>query len=147
MDKFDRTNCRLLAEEIERALQPVAEKHGIVIRSGRGSFSPTNYTLKVECSVRLNGETVTREAEAFKRYAEHYGLKPEDLGKIISHGGRQFRIVGLKPNSRRFPVLAERLPDGKRFGLPAYAVRPDQTPTVRDWVPRSGDDTGEGKDQ
>jgi hypothetical protein len=145
MNEFDKTNCRLLAEEIERALEPVAERHGIVIQRGRGSFSPTNYTLKVECSVRLHGETVTREAEAFKRYAEHYGFKPEDLGKIISHGGRQFRIIGLKPLSRRFPILAERLPDCKRFGLPANALRPDQTPTVRDWVP--GDDTGEGKDQ
>jgi hypothetical protein len=122
MNQFDKPTCRLLAEEIDRALQPVAERHGIVIQHGRGSFSPTNYTLKIECSVRLNGETVTPEAEAFKRYAEHYGLKPEDLGKIISHAGSQFRIVGLKPNSRRFPILAERLPDGKRFVLPAYAM-------------------------
>jgi hypothetical protein len=124
MKQFDRTACRLLSAEIEAALQPLAAKHEIKIKCASGTFTAGNYRLKIECAVEVNGQVMTHEVEDFKRYARHFGLEPSDLGKTITHLGEAYRVEGLKPKSHRFPVTATRLRDGKRYKIPASAVRP-----------------------
>lgn len=116
--KIDRETCKMLAGEIDKALAPLAEQLGISIRAGSGTYSSTNYTVKVEVSVKgEDGKEQTREAEAFKKIATLYGFKPEDLGEKFSFNGREYTIFGWVSKSRRFPVATVR-DDGKKFKMP-----------------------------
>jgi hypothetical protein len=115
---------KLLATEIEEAVQSVAKKHGIQIKRGRGVYGGSNASLKLELAVvGKGGQAQTREAEDFKRYASVYGLKAENLGaEFTDFDGEVYTITGLKPRSRKYPILVERV-DGMGFKMPAERVK------------------------
>ncbi len=119
---MNRTKCKKLAKEIEAALQPLAAKHGLQIVAKGGKFDDTTYTAKIECS-ELNGDVAqTPERAAFTTQAQTFGLKPELLDTTFEHRGQVFKIVGLRPNAPRYPVVAMRMSDGKRYKFAADAV-------------------------
>ena len=121
--QVDRTTVRLLGDKIEEALQAVAKEYGVAIKRGNGTFEPSNFTMKIECSVVVDGNVVTKEAEHFKRYATFYGMKPEDLGKTIRVGRDIYEITGMRLKAHKYPILGKR-PDGRTFYLPLSSVKP-----------------------
>lgn len=119
---FDRQACRDVRKELDLALAELGKKLGLSIKSGRGSFTPTDLTIKVECAVIGDGgEVMNKEATEFKQYAKSYGLEPTDLGKKFPFRHDEYTIVGLKGRSYKFPILAKRS-DGKIFKFPSKDV-------------------------
>ena len=101
--QFDRPTLRALRSDIEAALKAVAAKHGVSLTAGAVSFEPQRFTLKIEGAViGADGK-----AASFAQHAHLFGLAPGDLGKRIMLGGKQFTIVGVRPNARKRPVLLE----------------------------------------
>ncbi len=104
-------------------LEVVADTHGIVLKLGSGTFTPGHATFKLEIStVGESGEVNTKEADDFKRCAHLYGLKPEHLGQTFFQGGREFVVVGCKPRSSSYPILAKNAINGKTYKLSAKDV-------------------------
>jgi len=89
-----------------------------------GTYSDNNISSRIVISVKGDdGEIVTKEAEDFKRYAESYCLKPEDLGeRFLDFNRKEFEIVGLKPRSRKYPILVKEVKTGKVYKFSANAV-------------------------
>ena len=141
---FDRQNLKMLSADINEALQAVAKDYGIAIKTNGGTYDHVSFRLKVECSLMQDGKAITKEETSFKQYASMYGMNPEDLGKNIIVGGKAYKVMGLRPSARRFPILAERY-DGKRFCLPLSSVKHalGYDVTSADFSPSSGDE-GEG---
>lgn len=132
---FDRSNIRVLRNEIDAALLAIANKHNIEIRSGNGRFSPTNLTLKLELSAKsADGTVVTKEASTFTELADLYGMKAEWLGKTFQRYGKTYTVVGLNTKLRSHgvptPVLA--LANGKQWKLPVDDVIRGFNPTKLD---------------
>ena len=50
------------------------------------------------------------------------GLKPEHLDATFACRGETYRIMGLAPSRRRYPVIAKRVRDGKAFKFGADTV-------------------------
>ena len=124
MKRIGSGELKLLATEIEEAVQSVAKKHGIQIKRGRGVYGGANATLKLEiATMGTGGQVQTREAEDFKLYAKLYGMEADDLGKeFTDFDGEVYKITGFKPRSRKYPVLVERC-DGKGFKMPVARVK------------------------
>ena len=124
MDKITRENIRTLKREVEEALQPLADKHGISITMGRGSFNATNATLKVEVATKdEDGVSVSREAEQWTHFAPRYGIAPDAVGKTVRGGLDQtFTIIGWNSRAKRYPVIAQCNATQKRYKLPASLV-------------------------
>jgi hypothetical protein len=120
----DRDVCRLVRAALEKALPEIGKQLGMHLSiQGGGSFCPDNVTYKVQAAViGASGQALTKEASAFKLYAKSYGLDPSDLNKTIKYAGTEYEIVGCKPRSYRFPIMAKRTKDGRGFKLPADAV-------------------------
>ena len=118
---FDRGTCRDVASKIEAALAPLASELGIKISTMGGRFTEATYTLKVECATISGGEVQTKTVQDFKTYAFRYGLSADDLGRIFIYSGERWKIVGMKPRARKYPILCEK--GGKVYKLPAESVR------------------------
>ncbi len=113
---MNRATAKQLAHRIEAALQPLAEELGMQIRARGGSFSETAYMAKIEVAeVAADGVAMTPEHEAFIKEAMYYGLSPEDLDSEFKAKGVTYRIVGLSPRKRKYPIVAARQPDGKLY--------------------------------
>jgi len=82
-----------------------------------------NATFKVELATQTDdGEANTRKAAEFKRYAAMYGFKPEHLYAEFNYAGRTYKLTGFSPKASRFPLIVERVPDGKAFKMPLEAA-------------------------
>jgi hypothetical protein len=106
INTFDRTTLRLINADIEQALKTVAEKYGVHMSLGGTSFTPDNYTTKLNVSIKRDGEVVTPEAKTFEKYAAYYKIDKK-LGDTFTHRGNKFTITGLKTSSPKYPVLAK----------------------------------------
>ena len=112
---FDRDNFKKVADEIEKAVQPVAKKYGIILESGGGTIKDVDGVFKLR--VNTEGSTET----AYREQAKSYGLPEDGIGKtFIDSGGRACTITGLDPYSK-YPVIALR--DGKTIQFKTYVVR------------------------
>lgn len=120
MNKFDRATLRMLRPDIEEALKGVGEKHGITFTFNNIRFSDDMFSTRLEARV---GENSDDHAKAdWDKNCWRFGLKPEDFGKTFSYAGTSYKIVGIKPRSRKFPVIAENLA-GKKYKMPVEAIR------------------------
>lgn len=119
INKFDKVICRKLGEAIIEAMKKIEDEYGVHFERKGGSFSETNYTLKLEASVvSQDGIVLSREAEEFKRYCQLYNLETEDLGRTFKDTtGTEWKVVGLSSRSNKYPIMAKRIADGKNFKL------------------------------
>lgn len=119
ISKFDRPICRKLGEAMLEAIKKIEEEYGVHIERKSGSFTETSYTAKFEASVvAKDGTALTREAESFKTYCSMYNLEAEDLGRTFKDTtGTEWQVTGINARSRKYPIVAKRVHDGKGFKL------------------------------
>lgn len=124
--KFDRATVRQILAECEEALRPVAEKHGLTLdRKGKTYYQdalPVMFQLLIT-KLDEDGNVLTADAKAFQQQAFLYGLEPSDLGREFRSRGDTFRITGLRPRSRKYPILAENVKTGKTYKFHAETVK------------------------
>lgn len=124
ISSFDRNSLRVINVALERHLKAFADELGIDIKIGRTKFSAQNATVSVELATKAADGTVrSREAEAFSMLGPMYGFKPEDLGARFDIGSRTYTLLGFIPKSRKFPILARNVGDGREYTLPLDVVR------------------------
>lgn len=127
---IDRPACRMLRDELEKELIDLANRLGIRIKVGAGSFTESNVIFKVECAViDQNGEAQSKTAQDFIRWCGEFGLAPTDLHRTFTMTGKQYKIVGLRIRSRKYPVLCE-TPGNKRqtcFSAPVVKMYLDNS--------------------
>lgn len=112
---MNRQKCQRIRERLNEVFATVADdlkkEFGIKVSVGGGRYSDSEVgqaTFKLEVAeFGAGGSVETKEMAAFKREAQFYGLKAEDLGKSFVSRGEKFTICGLKPRSRKYPILAK----------------------------------------
>jgi hypothetical protein len=121
---MDRETVKTIAAKVEDAVRAIGEEHGVQIKYKGGNYTESSAVLKLEVAEIRGGEAVTREAEDFRRYASLFGLRPEDLGREFKDwSGDAYKVVGAKPNSRKYPILVKNLTSGKTFKFPEGRVQ------------------------
>lgn len=126
MKTFDKANLKQVREDLNTALEAVAKKHGIQLSLGAITFSPESFSAKLTAVIPSDGAEAgaqsgqaTKWAANFKTHARAFGMKPEDLGKVIKIRGADHSIVGMRPKAKSPLVLKK--PDGAFI---AYDVEP-----------------------
>ena len=123
IENFDPKTCRVLSDEILKALQPLADKYGLVLKPGNGVYSDGRYTAKVEfAAIGNDGVAKTKEVEEFNKYHGLVGLEKEDFGKTFVNNGRTFAVCGLKFGTK-MPILGRETTSGKIFKFTVDAVK------------------------
>jgi hypothetical protein len=107
---FDALVLKKLQLEIETALAALGRKHGIIIRAGTARFRERTVELAV---IGGDGRSARKEAEEFGKYHATYGLEASDLGQVVTLNREEHRLVGLVPNRPKYPIVMERVRDGK----------------------------------
>lgn len=120
---FDKPTLKALRIALDAALGPVAKQHGIQLRVGNISFTPTTFTAKLEgAAIQSDGIVASRERADYARYCRAFGLPADGLDKRFTTGGETYRITGIRARKRRCPVQAERARDGRTALFPVETV-------------------------
>ena len=120
---FDYDTFESIRDSVDEALKAVGKSLGVSLRLGKGKYAPLegHFLLKVNV-VGKNGEVKDQAAEDFKRYANSYGLSPDDLGKRIIVRGKGYKIIGALPNRHKYPILT--ITDrGRRIIHPVTSIK------------------------
>jgi len=130
LTKLDRGACHVLREAINEALSSIdfENRYGVDINVGTMSYANTGagpISTKLEIALlNADGKAETQQRIDFKKRANWFaGLAPTDLDReFTDFDGTRFKIVGLKPKSRKYPIVVEDMENGKLFKFPAKRV-------------------------
>ena len=117
--------CQRLQAEMLKACETVAARHGLVVepRDITGVDLRWGFDATFRISIPLpDGSALDPERLRFEALAEAFGLSPADYGRSFSTSREQFRITGIDPRRPKYPVSAERVPDGQGFKFTAEQV-------------------------
>ena len=132
---FDGSNLRELRKDIDAAFAAIRQKHGVSLSIGNISYSPEKATSRLTM-VAIGDPNVASDPRAaalakaqaeFKRYADSFGLKPEQFGATFKFGRDTYKLSGLKPRSPKRPILGTSITDGKTYVFPESAIAPLQS--------------------
>lgn len=133
---FDRPTTRLFGAAVVKALQQMAEEHGVSIQYHGGMMDDQELILKLKCQIKVNGEVIPTWIRDWNKYHQLAGFQQEDLGKEVTLGGRQYTIAGLKGGTRSIKVSVERLDNKKIYLASVMEVRSALGPKPRETKPR-----------
>lgn len=116
INEFDRSNLDVMRSSIDSKLAELESDFNIKIKLGRIGYSDSNFTAKVECNLVKDGQVIETIAIDFDRYKDAWGLK-FPLGFTFHMTDSMYKVIGLKPRNRKYPIICEALNNGKRYKL------------------------------
>ena len=120
---MDRNKVKELRVAVNAALESVGKEFGMSIKVGNMRYDDTVVNIPVTASmISEDGVVQTPERTDFIALAKFHGLDPEWIDKEFTSRGDTYRICGLKPRSRTYPILAKNLLTGKTFKFGASDV-------------------------
>lgn len=112
-------------QECVAALQGVAKKHGVEIKSAGGSFGAFDATLKftvVKSDSAAKAAMRERDEKEFKTLASLYNLPADSFGKTFVSAGKSYTICGVRSRATRCPILTVNA-EGKKFVWPVESIK------------------------
>lgn len=131
--------CQRLQEEMLKACQEVATRHGLVVEAKEitGMDLRWGFDSAFRVSIPMaDGTALDPEKLRFEVLAEAFGLSPTDFGRQFSNGREQFRITGIDPRRPKYPISAERIPDGQGFKFTVDQVALQLQKGMKDVTPK-----------
>ena len=131
--------CQRLQREMLDACRDVAARHGLAVEAKEitGVDLRWGFELGFRVSIPLpDGTALDPERLRFEALAVAFGLSVEDYGRQFSTGRDTFRITGIDPRRPKYPISAERIPDGQGFKFTAEQVALLLQNAMRDVTPR-----------
>ena len=131
--------CQRLQREMLKACQDVAARHGLVVEAQDISGVDLRWGFDAAFRVSIplpDGTALDPERLRFEALAEAFGLSAADYGRQFSTGRESFRIVGIDPRRPKYPISAERIPDGQGFKFTSDQVALVLQKGMRDVTPK-----------
>lgn len=121
LTKLGKPECREISHQALVALETLENELGLKIeRVGNGTFDPDSY---FEFKLRFTLAGADPGKKDFDRYADLFGLKPEDYGRTFVTRGETYQITGISPNRPKYPINAKSVRTGKSFKFQEASVQ------------------------
>ena len=118
---FDLPTTKVITPKLTAALDAVSKELGVKVELVCKSYDKMHAQFKLIVNV---DDGMTLAERDFIHYAPMYGIT-EKVGDIVLSRDKPFRIIGFKPSSRRYQIVAVRVSDGQTFLL-SMNVLPSQ---------------------
>ena len=113
---------KMIQYDLKAALEEVGRRHGVAFATGALSYNELYFTVSLKGRFLDSlGTTTEADKEEFKIYASKFGLDPNLFGQFVTIGFKSYKIVGIAPKARKYPVVGENA--GKKFKLTAEDVK------------------------
>lgn len=115
-DKADKIKIAIMAN-----LREIEARYEVLFDIGRITYSNTEMNFKMSV-VESDGSADTFLEAEFISKCGQYGLRMEDLGRLVKINGSVHEIIGLKVKNRKYPIITERQDNKKQYKLTAWQV-------------------------
>lgn len=109
---IDTTTLQAFRKDFEQAVKDLEAKYEIKLKLGNISYTSEKFSCKLEAVSIEEGQegksvTLIQAEKDWNSYCGLYDLDKEMLGKTIKVKGDPYKILGLMPKRRKFPILVE----------------------------------------
>ena len=118
---MDREDIKKIRQELDTILSAYGAKKGLQFQLGNISYSSNQFNCKMTATSGDSKEDADKVN--WDKNCWSVGLSREDFGKTINYIGNNYKLVGIKPRSRNYPVVVEQIPSGRRFKFTASMVK------------------------
>ena len=104
------------------ACRDVASRHGLTVEAREATSVDLRWGFELAFRVSIplpDGTALNPERLRFEAFAEAFGPSADDYGRQFSTGRETFRVIGIDPRRPKYPISAERIPDGQVFQFTA----------------------------
>lgn len=121
MDSLVSEKIKMIRLDLENTFRDIELKHKVRINIGAVSYNDLYFTTSMKgVFLDSNGSTEEANKAEFNLYASKFGLKQEWFGKTVMIGMKAYKIVGIAPRARKYPVVGEK--SGGKYKLTAQDV-------------------------
>ena len=124
MSGFTTTKINELIAELEKAFKEIGEKHGVTMHIGTVRYDSNQFTSQLKVTYMNEGED-PQEAEfkvGLKRDGWKFNLTEENFNDTFMYVGELYKVKSISPRSRKYPVIAQKVSDGRFFKLPGRSL-------------------------
>ena len=118
---FSRPVVTELRGAIKAALKTVSEEYGISLDFNNISYCEDKFTTKLEA--RIGGNSNEHAKADWDKHCIMFDLSPDAFGKQFEYAGSTYTIIGIKPRSSKYPVLATRVNSNKKYKFASTMVK------------------------
>lgn len=118
IDKQTLTNFR---QDFKKAMEALEKQYGFIIDLGNITYRATSFYGKLE--VREGDSRDDINEQDFKMYCKSYGLDPEDYDRRFTYDGKDYIIIGIRPNKRKYPISCQQVQDGKSYSFTVSLIK------------------------
>ena len=126
VQRIDGTTVKIVLASCQEALEMVAEEHGLTLVrkycTYRDNEMPVAFKLLVPERDEQTGATIDPGESEFRRLASRYGLEASHYSRTLSTFRGTYRISGIKPKARKYPILATCTETGRTYKFLAAQV-------------------------
>jgi len=110
---MERQDVKKYRVEIQGLLDGYAKEKGVTIKIGQISYDKNDFKASFTLVEAGNKEDVRRMD--FEKHCGMFGLKKEDYGRIEKLMGKSYKLVGIKPKGRKYPLVFESMDNGNSY--------------------------------
>lgn len=114
--RFDSEQMDDLRNDFEEIFVAMEKAYGMKLKMGTFSYNATEF------NVRLTGTLVNKEAKKIaatnnERYSTMLGFNKNIVGELATskYGRLRVKVIELAVNRPKYPIIGERLDNGKRY--------------------------------
>lgn len=121
---MDQRNAREIIKAINSALLLVKNSYDIEITLSDLKITGQKAVVgKIRAEVKSSAEDQKKaEKVRWDMFCGRVGLEHSHYGKDFMMNGTIYRLIEVNPSAHRYPVIAERIKDGKHFKFTARHV-------------------------
>lgn len=120
---MERQDWKCVAEDLKKAIAEVGAKHDVLFTLKNWRFDETYCKYNLSANVlKVGTKKFDPRKKEFEDYAFRFGLKKSDFGKVVSLRGMEFKLCGLRPRARSYPLIGKETQTGKEYKLPEQEV-------------------------
>jgi hypothetical protein len=112
---MNRAKCKDLRQQIQSALNDIADGQGLTLEIGNISFDEDGFTTRLTCKEGTEDEALKRDFDKVCRLFDH---EPSDFRKDVFLGANKnhlLYLIGFNTKAPKNCVILESAKDGKHY--------------------------------
>lgn len=101
--------------DLVETLKEVGERNGVVFELGSFSYNSNSFRGTLTATDNPTGDVIDVKRNQFEANAWRVNIDRKAFGKTFSHKQSTYKVIGIAPKSRKYPIICENLDNGKQF--------------------------------
>lgn len=118
---IDKQIVKQFRDDFNKAMEALEKQYGFVIELGSITYTAMSFTGKLDVREGESRDDVNEQD--FKRHCGMHGLSPEDYDRRFTFQGKDYIIVGIMPNKRKYPICCQQVEDGDTYRFTPDCVK------------------------